>query len=132
MKKLVWDEDVEEVDLGDGDFVSISSALSVKDMARVGAAENRMEISLSLLRHLVRSWRGPSFEHEGTPVPCTHENIDRLEISVATELANKLASRITGERMDDDEKKESTESSSNISVIPGVQTTSTAEDVQSE
>lgn len=125
MKKLVWEQDVEEIDLGDGDFVSIASSLSVKEMAAIGAAENQMEISLALLRRAIRSWRGPSFEIDGRPVPCVPDNIDRLEISAATELANKLAAKLTGGRMDDEAKKESIEKSSNISVIPEPETVAT-------
>jgi len=120
MKKLIWDDDVEEIDLGDGDFITISSALSVKDLASINAAENQMEVSLSLLRRLVRSWRGPSFERNNTPVACTPENIDRLQIGVATEIANKLVAKISETGIDDEAKKESTESSSSISETPGL------------
>ena len=123
MRKLIWDDDVEEVDLGDGDFISVSSALTVKDMASLGAAENQMEIARSLLLRLVKSWRGPSFERNGQPVPCTPENIDHLDMATANILSGKLISRVSGGGLDADERKESTESSSSISETLGAQIT---------
>lgn len=122
-KKLIWDDDVEEVDLGDGDYVTISSALTIKDMASIGVAESQMGVARSLLLRLVKSWRGPSFERDGQPVPCTGENIERLDMATANLLSGKLVSRVTSSGMDDVEKKESTESSSSILAIPGDQTT---------
>jgi len=112
MKKLVWDEDVTEVDLGDGDFVSVASSISVKGAASLGIATTQAEISVSLLRHVIRSWRGPSFEHNGEPVPCTEENIDRLEVSVATIISNHVVEMMSANRLDDEAKNVSTASSS--------------------
>lgn len=114
MKRFVWETDVEEIDLGDGDFITIATAFSIKDMAGIGAAENQMDVSISLLRRLVKSWRGPNFERDGQPIPCTPENIEHLEVGVATEISNRIAARVTEDRMDDGERKESIESSLSI------------------
>lgn len=118
MKKLIWDDDVEEVDLGDGDFISIGASLSIRDMAAVGAGENQVEISLALLQRLIRSWRGPSFERNGEPVSVTAENVGRLDMATASMLSERLASRVTRDRMDEETKKESIEISLPTSTIP--------------
>jgi hypothetical protein len=114
MKKLIWDDDIEEVDLGDGDFISVANSISVKDVAMLSAAENQIEMSIAMLRQLVKSWRGPSFERNGEVIPCTPENIERLEISTANELAGRLASKMTQDKLDDETKKESIASSPSI------------------
>lgn len=118
MKKLIWDDDVEEVDLGDGDFITLGSALTVNDMAVLGASENQIEVGFSLLRRLIKSWRGPSFIRDGAPVPVTDENIGRLDMATATELSNRLVSRVTADRMSDDTKGASTEKSLVTSETP--------------
>ena len=118
MKRLIWDDDVEEIDLGDGDYVTLGSSLTVKDMTAISSAENQAEASMVLLKRAIKSWRGPSFERNGELVPVSPENIDRLEMSTATTLANRLAERVTQDKMDDGEKKGSMPSSSDISMIP--------------
>lgn len=115
MKKLVWDDDVEEIDLGDGDFVSIAKAVNVKTMLTIGAAESQAEGSMALLRHLIKSWRGPSFVFpDGEAVPCSPEFIDKMDIRVANDLSAKLLSIVTGLGMDDESKNDSTENSQSI------------------
>lgn len=116
MKKLIWADTTEDIDLGDGDFVTIPSNVTVRDMAAVGATggDSRMEVTLALLQTLIRDWHGPSFtDEDGNPIPCTPENIGKLHFSAASEIAGKLTSKLIGEQITDDVKKESTESSSN-------------------
>ena len=116
--RLVWDDDVEEIDLSDGDFITVGKSLTIKDMASVGAGESQIQTSLALLQKLIRAWRGPSFERDGAPVEVNEENIGRLDMNTANVLSEKITSSILGDRMDDEEKKELIESSSPISVIP--------------
>lgn len=112
MKKLVWDDDFEEVDLGDGDYITIASAVKVGTLANIRGATTQNEVGMALLKALVKSWRGPSFTMpDGTPVPCSDENIERLELSVANEVSSRLMTLITGTRLDEESKKESTETS---------------------
>ena len=117
-KKLIWEDELEEVDLGDEDYVTIAKTLTIKDMAAVGVRENQIDMSLALLRQCIKSWRGPSFERDGEVAEITEDTIGRLDMGTANILAAKITSSIVGDRMDDEERKESTEISSPISTTP--------------
>lgn len=112
MGRLVWDDDTEEIDLGDGDAVTVPVALSVKQLAEVttGTGGGGIEILMAMLRHLIKSWRGPSFVRNGEPVPCTPENIDRLDAATAQLIGERLNAKF--ERRSADERKGSSATSS--------------------
>ena len=111
MKRLVWDDDIEEIDLGDDDFVNIGRALTIKDITAIGAGENQMETSLRLLQHLIRSWRGPSFVlPNGEVAPVTPDNIGRLDMAIASGVAST--------RMSEEVKKDLVEISPSTSTTP--------------
>lgn len=113
MKRLIWEDETEDIDLGDGDFITVTAGATVGDIAKIGMSETRGEFSLALLRILIKGWHGPSFEKNGEPVPCTPENIARLSAGIAQELTEKLSQRIVNERMSEETKKPSTETSLN-------------------
>lgn len=114
MKKLVWEDDVEDIDVGDGDVISIAASISVNDLSDLDD-ETRGK---TLLQRLVRGWRGPGFERNGEPVPVTLENIKRLEVSVANLVSERIMAKLQATRLDDGERKDSEESSSSISASP--------------
>lgn len=113
MSKLVWDDEVEEIDLGDGDFVTIAKGVSVKDVLSVASETTAMSQSMAMLNRFIRSWRGPSFERDGAPVPVEAANIERLETGIATILVLRMRDKMAS-RMDDEERKVSTSDSSGI------------------
>lgn len=114
MKRLVFEDDLEDIDLGDGDVISIASGVSVGDLSDLDD-ETRGK---TLLQRLVRSWRGPGFERNGEPVPVTLENIKKLELSVANMVSERIMAKIQATRLDDGERKGSEENSSSISPSP--------------
>lgn len=107
--KLVWEEEVVEIDLGDGDYVMARPRMAVKDVAAVSAGQTQAQVSRAMLIAMIISWRGPSFVRNGEEVPVNEANIDRLDMEVATELVAKIT-EAGDKEMDDEEKKDSTES----------------------
>lgn len=52
------------------------------DFAKFGADEIHA-YRLAILRHNIVRWEGPDFtDADGKPVPCTHANIDRLNVDI--------------------------------------------------
>lgn len=108
-----------EIDLGEGNRVWVKARMTLRDQTavetelmsiRVSAEQMQsaqngrapavdIMFSLSaqkmiLLKHNLARWAGPAFEADGRPVPCTAENIERLDPVECAEWIDTIAERI--------------------------------------
>lgn len=101
MYRFVDDNELQTVDMGDGDWIKIPTRLSYGFVSQFGdmkTGENDMGKIMGFLVKLVKEW---NFQlSDGTVAPITQETLSKLEIGTINKMVESITPLMTVEKKD--------------------------------
>lgn len=83
-------EELKKISLSDDEYVEVLSEMSVDELEKIQAAEEKTDIqkSIVLLAAVVKNWN--FLDKDGKPVPCTEENVRKLNIDTIASILQEI------------------------------------------
>lgn len=94
--RFVDENDLRQIDLGDGDWVKISREFSYGLMEEVSSIKNESEKNVALMAKIIREWN--LTDKDGKAVGITSESIRRLNIETIGKIAEVVKDLVGNEK----------------------------------
>lgn len=87
-----------DIDLGDGDIITVKKSLSFKQLADIQSVvdeKNPASLALPMMKAAIVGWNLKNGEED---VPCTPENVDNLDVATCSLLMEVLTKTLMPEK----------------------------------